>query len=66
MQFPAGYEQYLVATIEECAARMVELLGDERRREAFGDAAREHVRQEYLLPRLLRDELRLVKSVLSV
>jgi len=33
--------------VQECAARMVELLGDERRREAFGDAAREHMRREY-------------------
>ncbi len=65
MQFPPGYEQYLVTTVEDCAARMVELLGDERRREEFGQAAREHVRRGYLLPRLLRDELSLIKSVLS-
>ncbi len=65
MQFPAGYEKYLVATIEECAARVVELVGDAPRRKAFGQAAREHVRRGYLLPRLLRDELRLVKSVLD-
>ncbi len=65
MQYPAGYERYLVQTVEECAARMVELLADAQRREAFGRAAREHVRRGYLLPRLLRDELRLVKSVLE-
>jgi trehalose synthase len=65
MQFPPGYENYLVATVEECAARMVELVGDPPRRKAFGEAAREHVRREYLLPRLLRDELRLIKRVLS-
>ncbi len=65
MQFPTGYERYLVTTIEECAARMVELLGDERRREEFGRAAREHVRRGYLLPRLLRDELKLITGVLQ-
>jgi trehalose synthase len=65
MQFPAGYEKYLVTTIEECAARVVELVGDPPGRKAFGQAAREHVRRGYLLPRLLRDELRLVKSVLD-
>ena len=44
---------------------MVELLRDPRRRQAFGSAAREHIRQGYLLPRLLRDELRLIKAVLA-
>jgi trehalose synthase len=65
MQFPAGYERYLVSSVEESAARIVELIGDSSRREVFGAAAREHVRKGYLLPRLLRDELRLIKSVLD-
>lgn len=65
MQFPAGYERYLVTTAEECAERIVELVAEPQRREAFGRAAREHVRRGYLLPRLLRDELRLVKDVLE-
>jgi trehalose synthase len=65
MQFPSGYERYLVTTVEECASRMVELLGDKRRRQEFGEAAHEHVRRHYLLPRLLRDELRLIESVLT-
>jgi trehalose synthase len=65
MQYPAGSEAYLVASVEECAARLVELIRDPPRREAFGRAAREHVRRGYLLPRLLRDELQLVKSVLD-
>ena len=64
MQFPPGFDRYLVTTVEECAARIVELLGDKRRREAFGQAAREHIRRGYLLPRLLRDELKLIRSVL--
>jgi trehalose synthase len=65
MQFPAGYERYLVSSVEEVAARIVELVGDSARRQAFGQAAREHVRRGYLLPRLLRDELRLIKSVIG-
>ncbi|HEY8943569.1 MAG TPA: glycosyltransferase [Polyangiaceae bacterium] len=65
MQFPPGYEQYLVGGVDECAARMIELLGDSAQRRAFGDAAREHVRRGYLLPRLLRDDLVLIKSVLQ-
>jgi len=65
MQFPAGYERYLVGTVEESAARIVELIGDPSRRQAFGQAAREHVRRRFLLPRLLRDELKLMKTVLG-
>jgi hypothetical protein len=41
------------------------VISDPRRREAFGQAAREHVRREYLLPRLLRDELALISGVLG-
>lgn len=65
MQFPPGYERYLVGSTEELATRVVELLGDAALREAFGGDAREHVRRGYLLPRLLRDELRLIKDVLG-
>jgi trehalose synthase len=65
MQFPPGFERYLVQSVEEVAARIVELIGDPERRQAFGEAAREHVRHGYLLPRLLRDELRLIKTVLD-
>ncbi len=64
MQFPSGYERYLVGNVEECVARMTELLGDPERRRIFGEAAHEHVRREYLLPRLLRDDLALFKAVL--
>jgi trehalose synthase len=64
MQFPPGYERYLVGSVEECASRMTELLSDSGRRRAFGEAAREHVRRGYLLPRLLRDDLALIKDVL--
>jgi trehalose synthase len=65
MQFPSGYERYLVDGPEELAARVVELVGDSGLRRAFGAAAREHVRRHFLLPRLLRDELRLIKRVLG-
>jgi trehalose synthase len=65
MQFPAGYEKNLVDSVEECAARMISLLRNPAEREAFGAAAREHVRKGFLLPRLLRDELRLIKRVLE-
>lgn len=65
MQFPPGYDRYLVGSIEESAERAVELLRDPARRREFGAAAREHVRKGYLLPRLLRDDLRLIRAVLG-
>lgn len=65
MQFPLGYDRYLISTPQECADRMVELIRDPSRREAFGRDARDHVRRHFLLPRLLRDELQLFKQVLG-
>jgi len=65
MQFPQGFEQYLIETVEECAEQVVHLLSRPRERAAFGRAGRERVRQEFLIPRLIRDELRLIKEVLG-
>lgn len=64
MQFPEGYHHYLIDTVEECAERVVHLLKRPGQRGDFGRAGREHVRKHFLLPRLLRDELRLVKDLL--
>ena len=64
MQFPPGYERYLIGGVEDCAERMVDLLGNPAQCRRFGEAAREHVRRGYLLPRLLRDDLALIKTVL--
>lgn len=65
MQFPAGYEENLVDSVEACAKRAVALLRDREQREAFGRAGREHVRESFLLPRLLRDDLRLIQELLG-
>jgi trehalose synthase len=64
MQFPEGYHHYLIDTVEECAERVVHLLKRPGERGDFGRAGREHVRKHFLLPRLLRDELRLIKDLL--
>jgi trehalose synthase len=64
MQFPRGYERYLIETVEECADRIVHLLRRPGERGAFGRAARERVREEFLIPRLIRDELTLIKDLL--
>jgi trehalose synthase len=64
MQFPAGFERYLVDSVDECAKRVLDLLHHLGQRGEFGRFGREHVRREFLLPRLARDELRLISEVL--
>lgn len=45
------------------AERVLELLGDEALRERLGEAGREHIRENFLMPRLLLDWLRVLREV---
>ena len=63
MQFPAGYEDYLVENVQQCAEKLLLLLEHPDRAEEFGHAGRENVRKHFLLPRLIRDELKLLHSL---
>jgi len=65
MQYPEGFESNLVETVEACAERVIDLLRQPGHRGAFGRAGREHIRRHFLLPRLVRDELRLIKHLLG-
>ncbi len=65
MQYPEGYEANLVESVEDCARRVIALLRHPGERGDFGRAGREHVRRHFLLPRLVRDELRLIKQLLN-
>jgi trehalose synthase len=65
MQMPPGVGGYLVDSVEECAARTVELLRDPRAAQALGASGREHVRAHFLVSRLLTDELCLLDSLLA-
>lgn len=66
IQFPPGYEHYLIGSVDECADRIVELLeAGAEVRQRFGRAGHDHVRRAFLLPRLLRDELLLMRGVLG-
>ncbi len=65
MQFPEGFDDYLIESLEECAKRVKHLLKHTGERGEFGRAGREHVRQNFLLPRLLRDELKLIEEIVG-
>jgi len=64
MQVPEGFQRYLIDTVEECAAQVIHLLSHPGERADYGRAGRERIRQQFLLPRLVRDELRLIKSLI--
>lgn len=65
MQFPDGYEEFLVQSPEDCAAKVLSLLENSKLAADFGKAGQIKVADEFLLPRLIRDELRLLKEVIG-
>ena len=58
MQIEDGRTGFLVTTITQTAERLVELLQEPERAKAMGAAGHELVRQKFLLPRLIRDQLK--------
>ena len=54
-----------VARVEDCAARTLEILKDPALGKALGRRGKEHVRTHFLMPRYLRDYLRIFHEVLS-
>jgi trehalose synthase len=63
MQMPEGVGGLLVDSVEDCAAAMLKLLNDNALAEQLGESGREHVRQRFLLPRLLMEELALLRTL---
>lgn len=63
LQMPDGTGGFLVDGVEECARRLTELLHDRELAMSLSERGQEHVRQQFLLPRLLADELRLIEAV---
>ena len=61
-QISDGESGFLVDSVEECASRIVQLLERPELRKSMGAAAKESVRNRFLLPRLLRDYLRAAKE----
>jgi trehalose synthase len=63
LQMPKGVGGVLVGSTEECARAMLELLNDRELRDQLGQSGRERVREHFLLPRLLMEELRLLATL---
>jgi trehalose synthase len=65
LQLSDGRGGYLVDSVEECAARLVEILDNPLAGRLLGELGRARIRENYLLPRLLRDELGLYRTLLG-
>ena len=65
MQFPDEYQGFLISDVEDCAKQILALLENPKEQKAFGKAGQEKVRKKFLLPRLMRDELKLICGVLG-
>ena len=61
-QIEDGENGFLVATVDQTAERIVQLLTDRDLRERIGSRARETVRQRFLMSRLLEDWLDLLAA----
>ncbi len=59
LQIREGFDGYLVDSVEDCAARIIDLLADPVGSDAMGAQGREHVRKNFLSTRELEDWLRL-------
>jgi trehalose synthase len=66
IQIQHGVSGYLVSSPEECAARCLDLLRDPALRKRMAVAGREHVRDNFLITRDLRDQLELVTTLPKV
>ena len=65
LQMTGELSDYLVNSVEECAEKIVYLLENPAVGKRLGTLGREIVTQNFLLPRLIRDELRLIKSLIN-
>jgi trehalose synthase len=63
LQVEDGVSGYLVTSPEECAARSLEIINDPALGKTLGRRGKEHVRERFLMPRYLRDYLRIFHEV---
>jgi len=65
LQLPEQLDYCFIGNTEECADKLIHLLNNWDYASELGDIGREHVRRNFLTPRLLRDELAFIKSALD-
>ena len=65
LQIRDGETGFLVSNPGDCAAKIVSLLEDHNLARRIGEAGRESVRHNFLIPRLLRDHLSLYASLVA-
>ncbi|GAI15799.1 unnamed protein product, partial [marine sediment metagenome] len=65
LQMTGELSDYLVSTIEECAEKVIKLLKYPELAGELGREGREHIKNNFLMPRLVRDELKLIKSLVA-
>jgi trehalose synthase len=63
LQIPEGFDGFLVSSVEECAARIIDLIADPVGADAMGTQGREYVRAHFLATRELEDWLRLLTDL---
>ncbi|MBE9482471.1 MAG: glycosyltransferase [Chloroflexi bacterium] len=65
LQMTGNLSNYLVNSTEECAEKIVYLLENPLISKKLGEEGKEIIRQNFLMPRLIRDELTLIKSLVA-
>jgi len=65
MQMSGALTDYLVNNIEECAEKIVYLLKNAKAARELGAVGKENIRKNFLTPRLIMDELTLIKKLVG-
>ena len=65
LQVRNGISGYLVDDVAECAERALDIVSDPALGKALGRRGKEHVRKNFLMPRYLRDYLRIMNDALG-
>jgi trehalose synthase len=63
LQIEDGVTGFLVSSWEECAERALQVLKDPALGKFLGRRGKEHVRAHFLMPRYLRDYLRIFREL---
>jgi trehalose synthase len=65
LQIIDGETGYLVNSVNECAEKIIYVLNNPKEKKRIILEAKEHIRQNFLVPRLLRDELKIYAEILE-